>query len=230
MTAGGHSGDTDPLPAEGLGDAIAGGVGIGADGVQLADVLAKPGHPFRSRVDGAGDARLQRLRGGAQGHQQVVQEHHRPAGGHPHEIAAAVDRPAFARSGQHDVVLIGVDEHVVDVLQAGQVLHGVGERFTLLEGLPDRPLQANQGNFPLGEAIEISGNLLQDLQSLLGELAAFVFFGIPQQTVGADGDAAHRLLKDLGMDLGIGGRQQPDRQGGDRNGRGAHGKQRARNP
>ena len=83
---------------------------------------------FRRRVDRATDARSGRGRGGPQRGEQVVQEQHGLAGGDADDIAAGVDPPAFAKTDKHDVFLFGVDEHVANVLQAGQEDDLFGQR------------------------------------------------------------------------------------------------------
>ncbi len=79
--------------------------------------------------------------GGPQRHQEIVQQHHRPAGGHAHHVSLGVHFPSFARPDQHDVFLLGIDEEVADVLQTGEVLHRIGDGFFVLGALFQDGLQ-----------------------------------------------------------------------------------------
>ncbi len=108
--------------------------------LQRGQFLLHPRQPFGRRVDRAGDAALGRRAGGPQRHQQVVQQHHRPAGGDAHDVSLGVNFPSFAGPDQHDVVLLGIDEDVVDALQAAKIAKGVGDRFLVLQRSRSRPL------------------------------------------------------------------------------------------
>ena len=116
---------------------------------------------FRRRVDRATDARSGRSRGGPQRGEQVVQQHHRLAGGDAHKIAPRVDPPAFAETGEHDVFLLGVDEHIANVLQAGQEDDLFGQRLAGLQRLFDGFFQPAQRDLAeRSGGIEIGGGLL----------------------------------------------------------------------
>ena len=95
-------------------------------GAQLLD-------SFRRRIDRATDARLGRSRGSPQRGEQVVQEQHGLAGGDADNIAARVDPPTFTKTHQHDVFLFGVDEHIANVLQAGQEDDLIGQGLAGLQ-------------------------------------------------------------------------------------------------
>ena len=64
----------------------------------------------------------------------------------PTTVALGVDLPAFARSDQHDVLLLGIDEHVADALQAGKVFYGVGQRLVVLQAVVDRRFEPAERN------------------------------------------------------------------------------------
>ena len=51
--------------------------------------------------------------GDAQRHHQVVEQQHRPAARRADDVAQRIDPPTFGRPGQHDVVLLGIDQHVL---------------------------------------------------------------------------------------------------------------------
>ena len=43
----------------------------------------------------------------------------------PTTLPMRIDLPTFGRPGEHDVLLLGIDEHVLNALQAGQEAHGI---------------------------------------------------------------------------------------------------------
>ena len=113
--------------------------------VKRGQLLIHPRQTFLRRIDRAGDAAVGRGTGRAKRHQQIVQQHHRPAGGNAHHASLGVHFPAFARPDQHDVFLLGIDEDVANVLQAGEILDRIGDGFVVRGALV-------QGGFQAGEA------------------------------------------------------------------------------
>ena len=88
-----------------------------------AEELLHGGQAFLRRIDRAADqlGRLAARRERPQGHDQVLQLDHRPSALDAHHAARRVGHPAFGRAGEHDVLAVGIVEHVADAEQAGQV-------------------------------------------------------------------------------------------------------------
>ena len=152
---------------------------------------------FLRRVDRATDARLGRSRGGPQRGEQVVQEQHGLAGGDADNIAARVDPPAFAETDEHDVFLLGIDEHIANVLQAGQEDNLFGQRLAGLQRLFDGFFQpAERDLAERSGGIELGRGLLDQAGPLGPEFAKRIHAGIFNQSIGLDRDAADGLLVD----------------------------------
>ena len=125
---------------------------------------------IRCRPSGVGSIeqlmplRVRRL-GDAQRDHQVVEREHGPAARRADDAAQRIDSPAFGRTGQHDVLLLGIDEHVLHALQAGQEAHRIGNRLAGC-AWPRRSSTSNclQRNEPqIGPLFQIGRHFLQAL-------------------------------------------------------------------
>ena len=85
-----------------------------------------------------------------QGHDQVLQLHHRPPAGQAHHAAGRIGHPAFGRAGQHDVLAVGIEEHVADPQQSGQVAHLVGQRALVVDDGLLQPVERDLSQFAEG--------------------------------------------------------------------------------
>ena len=120
---------------------------------------------FRRRIDRAGDAALGGLPRRPQGDDQIVQQHHRPAGRCADDVVAIVDLPALARPGQDDVPLLGIDEHVLDALQAAEEFDFVGQGLAVFDARFGDGLDAAEGDFAQsGRLVQLRGDLRQSLR------------------------------------------------------------------
>ncbi len=149
---------------------------------------------FVARIDRATDARLSSGLGGSQRDHEVVKPHHGTTGSHSHDLALLVQFPAFARPGQYDVLLLGIDEYILNPLNAGQVLHFIVERGAGLAVLGDRGFQSTQRNFAQSQGLQFGRHGAQRLGPGVANLVRFVRLAVSQHTVGADPDTAHLLL------------------------------------
>ena len=150
-----------------------------ADRVQRRNVALQLAQPFGRGIDRAGDAALGRLPRRAQGHQQIVQQHHRPAGGDADQLPRASTFQPSAGPDQHDVVLLGIDQHVADLLQAAE------EADLLGQGLPGLRFRRMAASSPRSETFrratgfaQFGGNLLQGFGEHLAQLALIVQAGV----------------------------------------------------
>ena len=160
MARGRHAGNRDRLRPQQLLDGLRLALGI-VDRRHLGGVIVQPGQPFGRGIDRAADIARAGPHG-AQRHDQIIQQHARPAAGSAHGIAAGVDLPSLGEAGHDNVVLFGIHEHVADALQTGQIAHGVVHR--LAGFLPRRqfgfqPAQRNLAQF--GRTLQIAGNRLE---------------------------------------------------------------------
>ena len=114
------------------------------------------------------------------------------------DFAHRVELPAFAGSGQHDVVLFGIDEDVLNALQAGQVAHLVAERRAAFAMLGDRGFELPQRNFAHGRALQIAGHGLHGSLPLALQLVELVDADVVDHAAGVDRDTADLLLHELG--------------------------------
>ena len=172
---------------------------------------------FLRRVDRATDARLGRCRGSPQRREQVVQEQHGLAGGDADDIAVRVDPPAFAKTDEHDVFLLGVDEHIANVLQAGQEDDLFGQGLAGLQRLFNGFFQSAERDLAEREAAasRSAGTFCIEAGPLGAELVQGIDAGIFDQSIGLDRDAADRLLVAV-ADLGVKRRRRLE---GDRRGK-----------
>ena len=124
----------------------------------------------------------------------------------PTILPSRVDPPAFAKTDEHDVFLFGVDEHVANVLQAGQEDNVVGQGLAGLQRLFDGFFQSAERDLAeRSRGIEVGRDLLDQAGPLGLELAKRIDAGIFDESVGLDRDAADGLLtnrRQLGRQAG----------------------------
>ena len=91
-------------------------------------------------------------------------------------------------------LLLGVDEHVADPLQAGQKFHFVRQRTIVLPAVVDHRRQSAQRNLAqLSRLPQITRHLGQRLDAQLAKLVDIVALGIQQHALGIDRDTTHGL-------------------------------------
>jgi hypothetical protein len=60
------------------------------------------------------------------------------------DAAERIDLPTLGGAGQHDVLLVGINEHVSDALQTGHIANCIGQRFASCAGGRDFRFQLFQ--------------------------------------------------------------------------------------
>ena len=114
----------------------------------------------------------------------------------PTILPRGVDPPAFTKTDEHDVFLFGVDEHIANVLQAGQEDNLIGQGLAGLQRLFNGFFQpAERDLAERGSGMEAGRDLLDQAGPLGPELAERIDAGIFDQSIGLDRDAADRLLE-----------------------------------
>ena len=151
------------------------------------------------------DAALRRLHRRTQGRQKIVQLQHRAAGRQAHHVAALIDFPAFAGTGQHDVFFLGIDEHVANPLQAAEIFDFVGQRLIDSSRTRQSPLRGRGAKSSASRRAPSvpPGVLPIAADRSLANSPKASSLRVVQQAVGVDRHAAHRPL-DAGVDdLGV---------------------------
>ena len=136
--------------------------------------------------------------------EQVVEKQNGLAGRDANDVAAIIDSPPLAKAGENDVLLLGVDEDIANVLQAGQKDHFLGERLSRLQGVFNGFFQAAERDLAERSGrIEVGMGFLGQPRPLGPEPAKGIDAGIFDESIGLDRDAADRTLVAVVDRLGV---------------------------
>ena len=154
------------------------------------------GLPASGSIEQLMPLRVRRF-GDAERDHQVVEREHRPAARGADDAAHRIHTPAFGRTGEHDVLLLRIHEHVFHALQAGEEANGIGDRLAGRVGLGNFRFQLPQRDEPqIGPLFQIGRHFLQAL--LPGGLQLFQLadFRVRDDAVDIDLHAADRAASE----------------------------------
>ena len=207
-----HAADADILGAENLFHLPQRSFRISGTGLLALEELLQVGDALGDRIDRAKHAPFTGAIDGPEGDDEVLELEQRQAARRAEDVALRIDARRIGRTGEDDVVAIGIDEDVGDPLEPAHE-HGIGRQRRLAgRGCLDRLCEASQRH--LSQAISrcLRTAAGEGLATCGGELIKGTGLDIADNPAGVDRDAADGLTAEkLGLGRTGAGECQEDR-------------------